>query len=338
MNGAATESATPAVSVIIPAYNEAATIGAAIDSVIAQHFTDFELLVIDDGSTDRTAEIAREHADHRTAIHSFANQGLAASRNRGIRKARGRYIAFLDADDLWLPDKLARQHRILSEQQDAALVYSWTDCISEQGEFLRHGSHVCCAGHVYDRLLSRNFLDNGSSAMVRARIFDDIGLFNEDYPAGEDWDMWLRIAWRYPLACSPHPDVLYRVRQTSMMSNVDRQFECMTTILATGLERMAPSADTDRIRVAATANMCRFLTVRLVETAAGHSAGRQAARYWWQFISTTPERLRQGGKAILLAPLIVAMLVLPAAWYRPLRDGAVAFYSRLGSNRNNVSQ
>ena len=337
MNQAVTESTSPAVTVVIPAFNEAATIGAAIDSVIAQTFTDFELLIIDDGSTDGTASIAGQRDDPRITVHSFENKGLAASRNRGIDRAHGHYIAFLDADDLWLPEKLARQCRVLANHPDAALVYSWTDCIDEQGKFLRHGSHVQCEGQVYEQLLVRNFMDNGSSVMVTADVFSAIGLFNEDLPAGEDWDMWLRIAARYPLACAAHADVLYRIRKTSMMSNVDRQFSCMTKILDAGLERLPPTAPKQQIRGAATANMYRFLTVRLVETAGGHRAGRQAARYWWRFMTTSPELSSQGGKALMLGPMVLAMLILPAAWYHGLRDFAVAIYSKRGNTRTAIS-
>jgi hypothetical protein len=113
-----------------------------------------------------------------------------------------------------------------------------------------------------------------------------------------------------------------------MMSNVDRQFEFVETILGKGLERLPAAAPTERLRRTASANICRYLTVRLVETASGHRAGRQAARYWWRFVTLTTEPVRHAGKALLLAPMIIAMLLLPASWYDRLRNGAVRLYRR----------
>jgi len=314
---------SPLVTVVIPACNEERTIADAINSVLRQSFTDFELIVIDDGSSDATAAIAASLQDARLQVLSFENKGLAASRNRGIRRAAGTLIAFLDADDLWTPDKLRSQVETFRQHPDAALVYSWTDCIDDHNRFLRHGSHVYAEGDVYRTLLSRNFMDNGSAPMVRKRAFDEVGLFDESYRAGEDWDMWLRLADRYPFACVPSVQVLYRIRSNSLMSDVERQFECVTAILDKGLERLPASPERERIRRIATANIYKYLSVRLLETGNTRQNGLQAGRYLWSFLTTTPTPFRHAGKVLLIAGAVLAMLTLPPAFYARLREYAI---------------
>ena len=124
------------ISIIIPVYNAEKTIESTINSVLNQTFIDFELIVINDGSTDSTLEIVHKITDPRLKIFSYANANQAASRNRGIAKATGEYIAFLDADDLWTPDKLESQINLLKNNSTAAVVYSWTNCINEFNQFL----------------------------------------------------------------------------------------------------------------------------------------------------------------------------------------------------------
>jgi glycosyltransferase involved in cell wall biosynthesis len=261
-------------------------------------------------------------------VLSFENQGLAASRNRGIQRATGELIAFLDADDLWTPDKLRSQVEALQQHPEAALVYSWTNCIDEDDQFLRHGSHVHAEGQVYSLLLSRNFLDNGSSPMVRKSAFNAAGVFDESYRASEDWDMWLRLAHQFPFTCIPSVQVLYRIRKSSMMSDVDRQFECVTMVLKKGLERLPASPERERIKRTATANINKFLSVRLIETGNSRRHGIQACRFWWSFISTTPTLLSQLGKALFIAGAILAMVVLPPALFTRMREYAIALNRR----------
>ena len=116
------------ISVVIPAYNAAKTISETIDSVRRQTFTDFELIVINDGSSDHTAELVNAVADDRLQLFSYENGGLPVARNRGIDRASGEFIAFLDADDLWTPDKLELQLEALQKHPEAGVAYSWTRC------------------------------------------------------------------------------------------------------------------------------------------------------------------------------------------------------------------
>ena len=132
---------TPTISVVIPCYNAEQTIQETISSVLAQTFTDFEILVINDGSTDGTVSVLKQIVDDRLKVFSVENSGPQRSRNRGIEKARGEYIALIDADDLWTSDKLASQLQALQNTPEAAVAYSWTDFIDENSNFLKLSRH-----------------------------------------------------------------------------------------------------------------------------------------------------------------------------------------------------
>ena len=123
-----------------------------------QTFQDLELIVINDGSQDATLEVLSSIQDPRLRILSYSNAGLASSRNRGITEATGEYISFLDADDLWTPDKLEAQLQALQEHPEAAVAYSWTDYIDQSSQFLHSGRHITINGNVYQNLLVNNFL------------------------------------------------------------------------------------------------------------------------------------------------------------------------------------
>ncbi|HEY9888470.1 MAG TPA: glycosyltransferase family A protein, partial [Candidatus Obscuribacterales bacterium] len=131
----------PKISVIVPTYNAENTIEETIQSVLQQTFTDFELLVINDGSTDKTLEVLANIQDSRLQVLTFPNGGVVESRNRGIQNASGEYLSFLDADDLWQKDKLAEQLSALEANPAAAIAYSWNDYIDTQGKFIHHGWH-----------------------------------------------------------------------------------------------------------------------------------------------------------------------------------------------------
>ena len=212
----------PLISVVIPVYNGEKTIAETIESVLNQSFSDFELIVINDGSQDSTLDILASIQDPRIKIFSYPNAGLSASRNRGISQASGEFIAFLDADDLWTPDKLEAQLTALQENPNAAVAYSWTDFIDETGQFLADGSHRTANGDVYADLLLFNVLQNGSNPLIRMQALINIGNFDESLLASEDWDMYLRLAARYHFICVSFPQILYRLSTNSMSSNASR--------------------------------------------------------------------------------------------------------------------
>nr|MDJ0704594.1 glycosyltransferase family A protein [Leptolyngbyaceae cyanobacterium MO_188.B28] len=172
----------PLISVVIPVYNGQSTIQETVDSVLKQTLTDFELIVINDGSTDKTLEILEANPDPRIKIFSYPNKGLSASRNRGIRHAASDLITFLDADDLWSPDKLEAQRRALQAHPNADVAYSWTDYIDGDSQFLQAGMHITANGNVLAKLLTVNFIESGSNVLIRQSALKSVGFFDESLP------------------------------------------------------------------------------------------------------------------------------------------------------------
>jgi glycosyltransferase involved in cell wall biosynthesis len=213
----------PVVSIVIPAHNAAKTIRQTIDSALAQTFTDFELIVIDDGSSDGTAEAVASVRDARVRLKFAAQGGSAVARNRGIALARGEMICFLDADDLWAPTKLERQLEALRRHPEAGVAYAWTDLVNERSEPLFRGGHVALSGRVYPKLLVYNFLECGSNPMVRRSALEAAGGFNEQLVNSEDWDLWLRLSQQTEFVAVPETLVYYRMSEEAKSANVERQ-------------------------------------------------------------------------------------------------------------------
>ena len=186
------------VTVIIPTFDRAKLVKRAIASILTQTYTDFELIIIDDGSRDETKEAVSSFNDKRITYIFQENSGVSAARNAGIKKARSGLISFLDSDDEWHPLKLEKQITFMRENPQ--LFISQTDEI-----WIRHGrrvnpmkKHTKYAGMIYERCL-KLCLVTPSSAMMRRELFDEVGLFDESLPACEDYDLWLRIAHKYPV-------------------------------------------------------------------------------------------------------------------------------------------
>ena len=184
----------PLVSVVIPAYNRAKTITRAINSVLAQDYTRFEIIVVDDGSTDTTCAVARSISDPRLRVVSQTNAGVAAARNRGSAEARGELIAFLDSDDEWFPTKLAAQVDCFQRGSPRlGLVYSGFESIAADGTRSIHEARH--RGWIYRDLLARNVVTGcGSTAMFRREALAMVGGFDPALPANEDYDLVLRVA------------------------------------------------------------------------------------------------------------------------------------------------
>lgn len=204
-----------AISVVIPAYNAAQTIEETIHSVQNQTFSDFEIIVVNDGSTDNTWDIINQFDDPRIKAFSYDNAGVSVTRNRGIAHASGEFIAFLDADDLWTPDKLASQLQAINSSPNVAVAYSWTSYFHEIGEMVYPGNPVYGEGNVYPEMLQWNFIASGSNILVRRHAVEDVGGFDPDLPPCEDWDFYLRLAEKYQFALVPKHQIIYRQSSTS---------------------------------------------------------------------------------------------------------------------------
>jgi glycosyltransferase involved in cell wall biosynthesis len=186
----------PLISVIVPAYNGETVLAAALQSVREQSYQNLEVLVVDDGSTDRTLEIARAAArlDARFQVFSQANTGVSGARNLAISHAKGDWLAFLDADDAWLPDKLRAQMALVAEDPQVNLLFSnyflWDGQNNLGLRYLRPGKLP--TGDVSARLI-RSDLFGMSSVVVRRREVERVGAFDPEATPAEDWDFWLRM-------------------------------------------------------------------------------------------------------------------------------------------------
>ncbi|MFH0725974.1 MAG: glycosyltransferase [Pseudomonadota bacterium] len=194
------------VSVIIPTHNRGWAIREAIDSVLAQDYPDFELLVVDDGSTDNTHQILLEYGSRLTSIRQY-NRGVSAARNRGIKETSGELIAFLDSDDRWLPGKLTRQVNFFESHPDALICQTDEIWIRNGIRVNPKNRHKKPIGSIFEPSLHL-CLVSPSAVMMKRELFDRVGLFDENLPACEDYDLWLRVACRYPVHLIDAPLVI----------------------------------------------------------------------------------------------------------------------------------
>jgi len=194
------------VSVIVPVYNGEKYIREAIDSILNQSYKDFEVIVIDDGSKDNTLSIIKEY-DGKIRWKSQKNKGQASAINEGIKMAKGEYVAYLDADDVCMPERLKIQVRYLDEHPNVGLVYSGCYLINGSG-----GIQRIMNAHLYDDfvLLQKDYIAR-STVMHRKKCLDEVGLFDESITGDDDWDMWIRISEKSRVGCIEKPLVKYRV-------------------------------------------------------------------------------------------------------------------------------
>jgi glycosyltransferase involved in cell wall biosynthesis len=226
----------PLVSVIIPTYNRGWIVKNAIVSVLNQDFTDFELIVIDDGSTDNTAEVLQAIAGTFTVIRQD-NQGVSAARNRGIRESGGRLIAFLDSDDAWLPQKLSAQVDFFSRQPHA-LICQTEEIWIRNGKRVNPGKrHSKLSGMIFEPSLHL-CLVSPSAVMIRRRLFAEVGLFDETLPACEDYDLWLRISRQHPIYLIDKPLIVKNGGHDDQLSKtaaLDKyRIQSITSLLESG--------------------------------------------------------------------------------------------------------
>ncbi|MGQ9777570.1 MAG: glycosyltransferase, partial [Thermodesulfobacteriota bacterium] len=196
---------TPKVSVVIPAYNHERYVGEAIESVLGQTFEDFELIIINDGSTDRTEDEILKFNDRRIRYYSQENRGLSATLNRGIELSRGEYFTFLPSDDVMLPEKLEVQLKVMEESKEIGIVFSYPIIIDGEGKEVLDDPIVDWfktpfekKEEIFPALFERNFLC-APTALIRQECFTKVGFFDEFLKTAQDYDMWMRILKYYDL-------------------------------------------------------------------------------------------------------------------------------------------
>lgn len=224
----------PTVSVIIPAYNAESFIADTVRSALNQTFADLEVIVVDDGSKDGTLARLAAFGD-RIRVHQQPNGGVARARNTGVSLARGSWIAFLDADDLWLPTKLARQ---LATAGDAPMVFTDRYNIGARGEVpeLQSECTPMYGGDLFVPLLLEGNFITSTSVMIRRALFEQLGGFYTRLNGTEDWDLWLRVAEKHAIAFCPEPLVQYRFHPGGISRNFARMNRERTEVIARAFE------------------------------------------------------------------------------------------------------
>ena len=256
----------PQISVVIPVYNGEKTIEESIASVLAQTFTDFELIIINDGSQDNTPKIVQqiiqETADLRIKLYSYTNGGLATSRNRGIAKAQGEYISFLDADDLWTKEKLASQYHALQTHPQAVVAYSGTNWIDEFGNVIKHASPPSFSGNIYNVLLLFNLVGSGSNIITKREALLKVGNFDESLKASEDWDLLIRLSAKYEFIGVDSPQILYRQSPSSMSSRLNYQEQETIKVIRKAFRQAPPQLQ--YLKKISLANTYIYLTYKCI--------------------------------------------------------------------------
>lgn len=212
----------PLVSVVMPAYNVAWCVGRAIDSVLAQDYRNRELIVVNDGSTDGTHATLSGYGNA-IAVIDQENRGMSAARNAAIRASRGTYVAFLDADDWWLPQKLSRQIALMQNRSDIGFCSTAARVEDVQGQLLNLWRCHPAGTQILTTLFAENAAISGgcSAVVVRRELFDRVGLFDESLRGFEDPDLWIRLAAVTGYACIDETLAIILRREKSVSRNLD---------------------------------------------------------------------------------------------------------------------
>jgi glycosyltransferase involved in cell wall biosynthesis len=222
--------------------------------VLYQTFTDYEILVIDDGSEDATPEALRPFRSHVRCITHSRNRGVSAARNTGIRESHSPLIAFLDSDDYWLPDKLAAQIAFLSRHPEAVA------CQTEE-RWVRRGvrvnpmkKHLKPSGQIFESSLKLCVV-SPSAVVVKRSLLEEVGLFDENFPVCEDYDLWLRISWKYPVWLIRETLV---IKEGGAADQLSRSLEGMDRYRIRAIAKLVASGCLSEIQAGAALKELRF--------------------------------------------------------------------------------
>jgi glycosyltransferase involved in cell wall biosynthesis len=258
---------------------------------------ELEVIVVDDHSTDATIEIVRQDfADPRLRLIQASDLGAAAARNQGLAIARGELIAFLDADDLWHPDKLASQVMQLQAHPEAAMAYSWTHYIDHEGNPLYPGRRWRYEGDVYAALFENNFIESGSNLLIRRSALNHVGGFDPSFTCVHDWELWLRLAEHYPVALVRQVHVQYRQHPGTISSNLKGQEQFSRRVIDEAFRRTP-----DRLqghRCSSLSNLYQYLTFKSLQQNKTRRQTLTSLRYLTQSLVYDPSVI--GRRSILL--------------------------------------
>jgi glycosyltransferase involved in cell wall biosynthesis len=235
----------PAVSIVVPTYNRAERLGETLRSVFNQTCQDFELIVVDDGSTDDTQKVVNSFPRVQY-ISKQENHGVSRARNEGLALAKGRYICFLDSDDLWDEKKLQIQVQWMGDNPNCQVCYTDEIWIRKGVRVNQMNKHRKYSGDIFRHCLPLCIV-SPSSAMLRAELFDEIGNFDESLPACEDYDLWLRIAEKYPFHFIEEPLI---IKQGGHADQLSRKYWGMDRFRVAALQKLLDrnSLEGDRLQ------------------------------------------------------------------------------------------
>ncbi|AJY47330.1 glycosyltransferase family 2 protein [Martelella endophytica] len=279
----------PAASIIVPAYNAATTIRETLDSLLDQTFADVEIIVVDDGSSDSTVAIVNSYSDPRIRLISQANRGLAGAHNTGIAAARGTYVGFCDADDLWLPEKLELHIRHLEESPDVGISFSGSSLIDRNGKPVGINQSPKLKNISAADVFCRNPIGNGSAAVMRMEALKGFAYrpageterdwwFDENFRQSDDIEGWLRfiVTQDWKIEGIPGHLTLYRIHIGGLSANVEKQFQTWLA-MRDKIARLAPGL-VERHGDRAAAYQLRYLARRCVSMRQGRAALGYAIR------------------------------------------------------------
>jgi len=275
--------AAPRGSVIIPTYRRPQLLGAAIQSVLGQTFQDFEIVVVDDHSGDNTEQVVRSFPDPRIRyIEHRTNWRVAAARNTGVLNSSGEFVAFLDDDDEWVPDKLARQIEVFDSRAPVTgVVYTGFAMIERQTGNTVQVVRPTKQGHILHELCRHNCVGTASTVVIRRECFRVVGLFDETIDFGEEYDMWIRIAHSFDFAFLADPLVRYSVHGRRLSTNYDAMILGLQRQLAKSLDFFASYPD-DLSR--------RYIKLGILSAYAGD--GRLARQAFGRAVASSPGRIK----------------------------------------------
>ena len=327
--------AAPDVSIVVPAHNVERFIAAALRSALAQRGVAVEVVVVDDGSTDGTpAEVARFAGDPRLRVVRQPNAGLAAARNAGLAAASGRYVGFLDGDDLWDPDKARWHVELMDARPWVDLSYSWWWIVDEEGRATGRGNTAPArrlpGGLSLEGLVVENFTGNGSNVVCRRGALIRAGGFDPRLRACEDLDAWLRVAALREGNIALVPEILtsYRMRGGQMTRDWRRMRAGWEAAIGKA-RRLAPKR-VARVEAMARARLGRFLAYIAYE-AGEHAAARALIRGAWR---SSPRVLLGDRRCWLVTGAVLAAAVLPRGWHDRLSTGVKERRARLARRRS----
>lgn len=318
---------SPLISVVLPVYNGEDYLNLSLSSVLNQSYPKFEILIIDDGSTDRTKEIAEKYkrSNSNVEVITIENQGLANARNVGIKHSSGKYVAFIDHDDIWLKDKLSHQYDLISKNEDIGLVSCVSAIIDSKNNLIAWKMGKILIGDVFCEMQYSNWVINGSAPLLRKECFEDVGYFKKEVSLCEDWDMWLRIAEKYKFETVDETLVCYRKTGRELTADINQNYRKVKSFIQDyELDTKTNSGSSYNLA------MCSFSFALL------HGDYKSSWKYLFKGISKNFALTFSKRKNYLLIPLLLLLTIFPIEKLRVLLLRKVVLLSMTADERNDI--